>query len=148
MPAKSQCFTYQFLVVLNEVPYYAWFQHSLVGCLPWKFPRKEIYCNTSNLNSCPLRLKKILKFTSVSSLFFKEIFIFFMIFVMVLSCFVEVKILFSRLWAKCCDFAGIKKLGILQGGSEFSLVLNRFSHRIWHLRHHTITVESGTLGYL
>ena len=60
-----------------------------------------------------MKLKKILQFTSVSDLFFKEIFTFFMIFVMLLSC-LEVEVLFSWLWAKRCDLAGIKNLdGIL-----------------------------------
>jgi len=53
-----------------------------------------------------------------------------MIFVMVLSCF-EVEVLFYWLWAKCCDFAGMKKLGWYSAGRvRASLVLNRFSHHI------------------
>jgi len=55
-----------------------------------------------------------------------------MIFMMVLSC-LEVEVLFSWLWAKRCDFAGIKKLGWYSVGRvRVSLVLNRFSLINYH----------------
>ena len=62
-----------------------WSQHGLAGY--HTCPRIFLVLgDTSHLNSCPLRLKKILKFTSISSLFLKKYLYFFMIFVMVLSC--------------------------------------------------------------